>query len=329
MTTSCRTKDLLPANILGTGMLELGAPRLVTDHGPAGRFAWEEFFSGKLRNQHTRQAYLRAVRKFLAWVESNDVELLGISPGMIGQYFDQHPGSAPTQKLEMSAIRGFFDTLVLRHVIVLNPALSVATQRFSALEGKTPEITVDQARSLLNSIELITAIDFRDRLIIAMLIFTAARVGAIARLRLKDIVDEGTQKTLKFQEKGGKHRSIPIRHDLEELLSDYLDVTNLRAEPKDSALFRSALGRTGKLSEKGISPIDICRMVKRRLKAANLPTTISPHSFRSCTATDLLEQGVQLEDVQYLLGHSDARVTRLYDRRQRKVTRNIVERISV
>ncbi len=68
---------------------------------------------------------------------------------------------------------------------------------------------------------------------------------------------------------------------------------------------------------------------KRRLKAASLPPVISPHSFRSMAATDLLLQGVALEDVQYLLGHSDSRVTKLYDRRKKRGTRNIVERISV
>lgn len=47
------------------------------------------------------------------------------------------------------------------------------------------------------------------------------------------------------------------------------------------------------------------------------------------TVTDLLEQNVPLEDVQYLAGHADPRTTRLYDRRRRKVTRNIVERISI
>jgi hypothetical protein len=40
-------------------------------------------------------------------------------------------------------------------------------------------------------------------------------------------------------------------------------------------------------------------------------------------------QGVPLEDVQYLARHSNPRTTRLYDRRQKKVTRNIVERISI
>ncbi len=51
--------------------------------------------------------------------------------------------------------------------------------------------------------------------------------------------------------------------------------------------------------------------------------------FRVTTITDLLEQGVPLEDGQRLAGHADPRSTRLYDRRQEKITRNIVERISI
>ena len=65
------------------------------------------------------------------------------------------------------------------------------------------------------------------------------------------------------------------------------------------------------------------------MKDCGLPDRLSPHSFRVTTITDLLNQGVPLEDVQHLAGHSDARTTRLYDRRQKKVTRNVVERISV
>jgi len=70
-------------------------------------------------------------------------------------------------------------------------------------------------------------------------------------------------------------------------------------------------------------------MIKRRLKDAGMPTILTCHSFRATTATDLLEQGVPIEDVQSLLGHADPRTTQLYDRRDRKVTRNIVERISI
>jgi len=63
---------------------------------------------------------------------------------------------------------------------------------------------------------------------------------------------------------------------------------------------------------------DIGRMVKRRMKAAGLPNRLSPHAFRVATITDLLGQGVPLEDVQNLAGHADPRTTRLYDRGQKK-----------
>jgi integrase/recombinase XerD len=65
------------------------------------------------------------------------------------------------------------------------------------------------------------------------------------------------------------------------------------------------------------------------LRDAGLPDKLSPHSFRVVTVTDLLSQGVALEDVQYLAAHADPRTTRLYDRRQKQVTRNTVEKISI
>jgi len=70
-------------------------------------------------------------------------------------------------------------------------------------------------------------------------------------------------------------------------------------------------------------------MVKRRLKDAGLPSQLSPHSFHVATVTNLLTQGVPLEEVQYLAGQADPRTTRVYDRRQKSVTRNTVEKISI
>ena len=52
-------------------------------------------------------------------------------------------------------------------------------------------------------------------------------------------------------------------------------------------------------------------MVKRRLKDTGLPVRLSPHSFRVMGITDLLNQGVPLEDVQFLAGHSNPQTTKL------------------
>ncbi len=132
---------------------------------------------------------------------------------------------------------------------------------------------------------------------------------------------------LRFNEKGGKSREIPVRHDLEQFLFDCLKAAGVVDD--NSPLFLSALRRTGQLTNNGMTAHDLRRMVKRRLKDAGLPKNLSPHSFRVTSITDLLSQGVPLEDVQRLAGHADARTTKLYDRSNRKITRNIVERISI
>ena len=137
------------------------------------------------------------------------------------------------------------------------------------------------------------------------------------------------QWTLRFAEKRGKSREIPLRHDLQAMVLAYLEAAGLESAGKDVPLFPSAIGKTKQLATTPATAGDLGRMVKRRMKDAGLPATLSPHSFRVTAITDLLNQGVPLEDVQHLAGHSDARTTRLYDRRQKVVTRNVVERISV
>lgn len=307
-------------------------PAILQRAGNAAIFAANEFFYGRIRNEHTRAAYFSAVRRFLRWAEAGDLELRRIAPSDVGRYLDglrKENTSVATRKQHLAAIRHFFDGLVQRHAVVLNPALSVRGERYQVVEGKTPEISVKDARKLLASIGTGNQVELRDRAIIAILIYTASRAGAVASLKRGSLYNAGDQFMLHFDEKGGKSREIPVRHDLEQVIFEYMDAAGIRNAGKDTPLFRTAYRRTGRLTNDGIYVVDVCRMVKRRLKDARLPAILSPHSFRVTTITDLLEQGVPLEDVQRLAGHSDPRTTRLYDRRQKKVTRNIVERISI
>ncbi len=304
-------------------------PALVVRLVPAAQFAWDEYFKASLRNPHTRVAFGRAVRRFLVWCEEQGLELSRVTPGHLGDYFAQHPGTIPTKKQHLAAVRGLFDALVLRHAVVLNPAASLRLERYQVIEGKTPEITVEQARTLLTSIDTSHVVGLRDRVAIAIMIYTAARAGAVAKLRIKDFAHDGNQWTLQFDEKGGKSREIPVRHDLEQFILDYLDAAGIRNDPPYSPLLRTTLKKTKVLTDRPMTGVYLVWMLKRRLKDAGLPTRLSPHSFRVATITDLLTQGVPLEEVQYLAGHADPRTTRLYDRRQKKVTRNIVERISI
>jgi site-specific recombinase XerD len=242
---------------------------------------------------------------------------------------DELRGAVPTKKQHLAALRHFFDHLVTRHAVILNPAASVRGERYQVVEGKTPEITVEQARRLLRSVDTSHVVGLRDRAIVGILVYTAARVGAVAKLQVRDYFDAGDQYCLRFSEKGGKSREIPVRHDLQHFMTSYLAAAGIAAAAPDVPLFRTAVRRTRRLTEHPMTAGDMGRTVKRRMRDAGLPARLSPHSCRVAIITDLLSQGVPLEDVQYLAGHADPRTTRLYDRRQRRVTRNIVERISI
>src|SRR5689334_5027638 len=122
--------DMLPAVIDHAGKWD-GMPSLVSHAGVNARFAWEELFSARLRNPHTRRAYSHAVRHFLGWCEAHRLELREITPGWVGTYYDELQASIPTKKLHLSALRCIFDRLVLRHVVCLNPAASVRGERYS------------------------------------------------------------------------------------------------------------------------------------------------------------------------------------------------------
>ena len=74
-------------------------------------------------------------------------------------------------------------------------------------------------------------VGLRDLAAIAVLIYTAARVGAVAKLQCRHFYYAGEQWNLHFDDKGGKSREIPVRHDLERYLWDYLDAAGLQNVP--------------------------------------------------------------------------------------------------
>jgi integrase/recombinase XerD len=309
-----------------------GLPDIIHRAGANAVFAAKEFFSGKIRNHHTRRAYVKAVTHFLEWAEKHGGGELGqIAPWHVGQYFEtlKETTTIATRNARLSALRHFFDSLVNRHAIVLNPARSVRGEALSVMEGRTPEIPIAEVRKLLAAIDTSHIVGLRDRAILAVMVYTTSRRSAVAKLKCSDFYDSGQQWMLHFSEKGGKSREIPVRHDLAQFIAEYVDAAGLRTAPKNMPLFQSALKKRRALSGKAINGNDIYRMMQRRLKDFGMPLLYSPHSFRVTTITDLLEQGIPREDVQQLAGHADARTTGLYDRSKRKVSRNIVERISV
>src|SRR5438309_7872290 len=89
---------------------------------------------------------------------------------------------------------------------------------------------------------------------------------------------------------------------------------------KTAPLFRTAVGKTGKLTNRRMHRTDALRMIWRRARSAGIETELGCHSFRATGITVYLTNGGLLEHAQQMAAHESARTTKLYDRRNDKVT---------
>src|SRR4051812_33692293 len=87
-------------------------PVVIDRAGGHARKRFLEFFTATIRNENTRMAYARAIGPFFEWCRSYRLELLDIEPIHVAAYIERHPGSPPTVKQHLAAIRMLFDWLV-------------------------------------------------------------------------------------------------------------------------------------------------------------------------------------------------------------------------
>ncbi|HEY2422673.1 MAG TPA: tyrosine-type recombinase/integrase [Chthoniobacterales bacterium] len=101
----------------------------------------------------------------------------------------------------------------------------------SRTEGKTPAFVDGEVQKLLDAIDPSTHTGLRDRALLGVLAYTFARIGAVVNLKVEDYYPSGKRFLLRFKEKGGKEKELPVHHKLEELLDQYLKASGLEKEP--------------------------------------------------------------------------------------------------
>lgn len=307
-------------------------PTLIAAAGDRGAWRFIEFFTANIRNPNTRRAYGRSVGEFFRWCDSRRIHELGqISPTAVAAYLEHRlqTQSKPTVKQELAAVRMLFDWLVVGQVMPANPAHSVRGPKHVIKRGKTPVLTREETRELLDSIETNSVIGLRDRALIGTLVYSFARIGAALTMKVEDYFPEGKRWKLRLHEKGGKEHVVPVHHSLEEYVDAYLDASGIRDEKK-GPLFRTfavAVGRP--LSLVRMAQVDAWRMIRRRAKAAGIKTKIGCHTFRATGITAYLESGGTLEHAQQIAAHESPRTTKLYDRTTDQITLDEIERITI
>jgi site-specific recombinase XerD len=329
--------DLVP--IVPRPLAQIGfdvLPRIITHAGESTARRFIQFFLANIRNKNTRLAYARAIYQFFDWCEARSLTLRQIEPEFVSLYIEHHPASKPTVKQHLAAIRMLFDYLVTGGVLQMNPAWSVRGPKYVVKRGKTPVLTTDQARHLLDSIRTTSIEDgvetplivgLRDRALIAVMVYTFARVSAVVTMKVEDYYPNGKRWWLRLHEKGGKRHEVPAHHKAEEYMDAYLEAANLWQDKK-GPLFRS-LDRHRKLTERPMHRNDVWAMIKRRAKEAGLPESTCCHTFRGTGITAYLENGGTIENAQAIAAHESPRTTKLYDRTSDEITLDEVERIAI
>ena len=307
------------------------APALIAAAGEHAAFRFLEFFTAQIRNAHTRRAYANGVAEFCAWLTARGVRSVeAVTSVHIAAYIEElgRHRSAPTVKQRLAAIRSLFGWLATNGVLAFNPATAVRGPRHSVRKGKTAVLAPDEARILLDSIDPSTPIGLRDRALIALMVYTFARIGAATAMKVSDVYVQQRRLWVRLQEKGGKTAALPCHHNLEAYLHAYLEGTGIEAEP-DSPLFRTIGRGTSQLTRTPLPGRNAYAMVQRRAAAAGIMTRIGNHTFRATGITAYLTNGGTLEKAAHIANHASTRTTQLYDRRSDDVNLDEIERIVI
>jgi site-specific recombinase XerD len=309
----------------------IAVPTLIATAGARATLRFLEFFAANIRNPHTRRAYGHAVAEFLAWCDDNRVpSVTAVQPLHVAAWIEiqQQDHAAPTVKARLAAIRHLFDWLVTGQVVPMNPAGSVRGPSHVVTVGKTSVLSPEEARALIDSIDITMPAGLRDRALIGLMVFSFARIGAALGMKVEDVFTQNRRLWVRLREKGGKPHAMPCHHNLETYLTAYIEDVGLAEDPK-GPLFRTIGRGTGLLTRTPLPQANAYAMVGRRAATAGIATKLGNHSFRATGITAYLKNGGTLEKAAQMANHASARTTQLYDRRLEELSLDEVERIRV
>lgn len=314
-------------------------PTAVATASPAAWHTILQFFAAEIRNANTRRAYLHAVEDFFRFAGGipggeglSTITSLHVSAWI--EFLARSGQSAPTIKQRLAALRMLFQSLARERIIAINPASVVRGPKHIVRRGKTPVLTAEEARQIMDAVDTSTLVGLRDRALIATMVYSFARIGAVCALKVEDVFTAQRRLWLRLTEKGGKQVEIPCHHTLEDYLSAYIEAAGLQTSPRAplfQTTFRNGARANGQRSLSGnpISQPIAWAIMQRRVAGTGISTEICNHTWRATGITTYLKAGGTIERAAAIANHSSTRTTQLYDRRPDDITLDEIERIQI
>jgi len=152
----------------------------------------------------------------------------------------------------------------------------------------------------------LSADGIRDKLIVYLLYSTGMRVSELVRIKVDDINLDNM--SIRIFGKGDKEREVFFNKKTKKLLIEYLSRNNLKP---GSYLFYGRDGRP-------IHYVTVERIIRRLREKSGLQKTVTPHILRHSFATYALTKGMDIREIQELLGHASLKTTQVYTHVSRK-----------
>ena len=219
----------------------------------------------------------------------------------------------------VSSMKGFFSYLTAEKYLEINPAEQIEAPKLSR---KIPVfLTETEVQEFLGAIDLSHPQGSRNLAIFEMLYACGLRVSEILQLRLSDLfLNEGFIRVIG---KGQKTRLVPIGPYSIKRLEGYLEnrVSEYQPQPLyEDVLFLNRRGRS-------LTRAMIFTLTKQIVEKTRIKKEISPHTFRHCFATHLLENGADLRAIQLMLGHESITTTEIYLHSSVEKLRDTIEKL--
>ena len=279
------------------------------------------FWFANLDNANTRRAYRHDVEDFMAFLglEHPD-EFRHVTRAHVlawRQQLEARSYARGTIRRKLSALSSLFDHLCNHNAVQHNPVTGVKRPSAEdANEGKTPALSDDQARALLQAPRGGSLKARRDRAILTCYLFHALRRSELADLTVASLAQRRGVPHFTILGKGSKTRYVPVHPAALSALEDYLEAAGHSDDAK-GPLFRPVKNnRTGTL-DSALTGDGIYKMLKAYAQDAGIQVDgLCLHALRATAATNALEHHADIAYVQQWLGHANISTTRLYDRRR-------------
>lgn len=265
------------------------------------------------------------MRKFFEWINDNygDISVSRITIHILREYVlwcanekrynEGHPykgknqpernGLSPASvNVRIRVIRAFFNTLVVEDVIKINPAQNLALMRVN--EDTIQPLTEDELRRLLKAPDQSYYAQFRDYVLMVLMIDTGMRINEVCALEINEIDEIGKKIVLPaIKNKNRKSRILPLSTQTLKLLRQLIKET--RQHFDTPYVFVTYYGE--RLNQKTVHK----SMVKYADKA-KIDKRVSPHVLRHNFAKMAALNGMDVFTLQRILGHADISTTRKY-----------------